>query len=203
MTLSHLNTPPIVDAHEIASRHAVLVLATPASSVRHRVSRWADESSEEFRARTVATDCVDALGFPEATFHQLSLALPVLDAATSAATYIRSISRRTNCGHLADRDSVITIRMCTLDDEAHYALETCEEGGCPADRCEGRAHIDCEACVRDPLIEPSLKRCEWCRRDDVPGDALAAIVLDGVVVLTSQCAACVTHARGGRLPSRL
>ncbi|GAA5136843.1 hypothetical protein GCM10023339_76320 [Alloalcanivorax gelatiniphagus] len=203
MTTSPLTASPLTDAGRITSRRAVLVLATSTSSVRHRVSRWADETTEEVRARAIAADCVEALGFPEVTFHQLSLELPVLAAAASAAMYVRSINRRTNCGHLADRDSVVTIRMCTLDDETHYAYETCEEGGCPADRCEGRAHIDCEACVRDPLIEPNLKRCEWCRRDGVQGEALAAIAMDGVVVLTSQCAACVTHARGARLPTRL
>lgn len=202
MTGSQLTTSPTPNARHVASRHALLVLATSGSGDHRPLNRWDDETDQEHRARAVAADGASALGFPETTFHRLSLPLPVLETAASAAQYAIGVGRCICGGPTHDR-GVLTIRMSTLDDEAHYAGETCEENGCPEGRCEGRANIDCEACVRDPLIEPNLKRCDWCRRDGVQGEALAAIAFDGVVVLTSQCAACVTHARGGRLPMRL
>ena len=174
----------------MALRSAVLVVATPTQQAPRSVRRWHDETAAAHRTRLVAADGVTALGFPELSFHRVELALPVLAPAASAIEYVTSLDGATNCGHGPSSGAVRTIRLGTMDDEAHHALETCEENGCPTDVCEGRAHIDCERCVRDPLIEPYLKRCEWCRRDGVTGDMLAAVCVDGVVVLTSQCAPC-------------
>lgn len=197
ITNPHRTSNPGID------QHVGLVVATSRTSSPTELPRWLHEAGTDFRALSIATAASSVFGFPELSYHRIPRSLPVLRGALAAADYARSLRGYANCGHPRDEAAVLTIRLATMDDGTHWLGETCEEHACPPRACVARALVDCEACARQPSIEPNLKRCEWCRQDGVKATALAAVATGGVVVLTSQCDGCVARARRAFPASRI